>query len=255
MWPTAVTNIAEGQIFVRGEAIDQLMAQRSFSEVLTLLLIGRMPSAAEKRIVDAVLVAAIDHGATSPSALAARTAASGGAQPQYAVLAGLLALSKYHGAAVEDAAVLLDRVVADSKGGDLKASADSAVKAILSAKDRVPGYGHRVHSTDPRVEVLFSISSDVGMDAIYIEAAREVENAIESGLGRHLPMNLDTAIAAVLLPFIPVSLVLPVFMASRFCGIFMQAHEEHSRMKPMRKIVPADWIYDGPGSTDASVQS
>jgi hypothetical protein len=41
-------------------------------------------------------------------------------------------------------------------------------------------------------------------------------------------------------------MVLGVFMASRFCGVFMQASEESFRMKPMRKIMPGEWVYDGP---------
>lgn len=247
MWATGITDIVEGQVLVRGLPIDRLISERSFAEVLALLLVGRLPSAAEARMVEAVLVASIDHGATSPSALTARTVASGGASPQVASVAGLLALSKYHGATVSDCADLLTEVVQTAREkSTLEASAEQSVRFYLAQGRRVPGFGHRVHSSDPRVPVLFGLAAEVGLDQTYIHAANAVGAALDRELKRSLPMNLDTAIAAVLLPFIPRDLVLPVFMASRFCGIYMQAHEESTRMKPMRRINPSEWSYDGP---------
>ncbi len=251
MWSTGITDIVEGQVLVRGLPIERLISERSFAEALALLLTGRLPSVGEARMIEAVLVASIDHGATSPSALTARTVASGGASAQVASVAGLLALSKYHGATVADCADLLTDVAQDARETSaLQASAEQAVRAYLAQGRRVPGFGHRVHSSDPRVSALFDLAAAVGLDRTYIQAAEAVGTALEQQTDRSLPMNLDTAIAAVLLPFIPRDLVLPIFMASRFCGIYMQAHEESTRMKPMRRINPADWSYDGPRAGD-----
>lgn len=251
MWPTGVTDIVEGRILVRGRPIEDLVTERSFSEVLVLLVTGRIPTAEEARITDAVLVASIDHGATSPSALTARTVASGGAPVQVAAAAGLLALSKYHGATVAECATLLSAVAGDvNETTSVEESARSHVEALLDAGERVPGFGHRVHKSDPRVERLFALHAELGMSDEYVRAAYAVGDAIEMSLGRRLPANLDTAIAAVLLPFVPEQLVLLVFMASRFCGVFMQAAEEIDRMRPMRRIIPGDWVYDGPRGTD-----
>jgi len=44
-----------------------------------LILTGGLPSAAIGRLMDGILVSSIDHGATPPSALSARTVASTGA--------------------------------------------------------------------------------------------------------------------------------------------------------------------------------
>lgn len=246
MWPTAVTDIDEGAIFIRGVAIEDLMKGHTFGETLTLLLTGRLPNAVESRMIEAVLVAAIDHGATSPSALTARTVVSGGASPEVAAAAGLLSLSKYHGAAVAGSARLLSAIVAADPSKSLETRAQIEVDKLLGAGERVPGFGHRVHSKDPRSGVLFGLATELGHDSTYVEAAFAVEVALKKSMGRTLPMNLDTTIAAVLLPFIPTELVLGVFMASRFCGVFMQASEESLRMKPMRKIIPDEWVYDGP---------
>jgi citrate synthase len=246
VWPTAVTDIDEGAIFVRGVPIENLMKDHSFGETLALLFSGRLPNAVESRIIEAVLVLAIDHGATSPSALTARTVVSGGATPEVAAAAGLLALSKYHGAAVQGSARLLSAIVDAESSVSLDDRAQSEVDRYLSAGERIPGFGHRVHSKDPRTTVLLELAAELKHDHTYIDAAYAVEKAVEKSLGRSLPMNLDTGIASVLLPFIPAEMVLGVFMASRFCGVFMQASEESFRMKPMRKIMPGEWVYDGP---------
>jgi citrate synthase len=251
-WPTAITDIRDGEIRIRGQAIDALARESGFAEVVGLIMSGRSLTAAEARVVDAVLVCSIDHGATSPSALTARTVASTGAPVQTAATAGLLALSKYHGATVSDCAKFLVDVVESAKDGtSLEDSAVQHVTAWLSAGARIPGYGHRVHKSDPRVATLFDIARSNGIDAVYIDAAEVVGRVLGERAARQLPINLDTAIAAVLLPFIPADLVLGVFMISRLCGLFTQAAEEASRMRPMRKVIPDQWHYDGPGAVDA----
>jgi citrate synthase len=62
-------------------------------------LTGELPSPAIARLMDAILVASIDHGATPPSALAARTVASTGATLSAAVAAGVMSINRHHGGA------------------------------------------------------------------------------------------------------------------------------------------------------------
>jgi citryl-CoA lyase len=243
-WGTGITDIRDGAILIRGYPIERLIGSVPFAEALFLLLAGDLPPAPAARVMDAVLVAALDHGTTSPSALAARTVVSGGAPVQVAAAAGILALNKYHGAAVEGAARLLKRV-ADADGG-LEAAAAREVARLLESGERVPGFGHRVHELDPRVERLFSVAAECGSSDRHIQAARAVERALATAKGRHFPMNLDTAIAAVLLPYLDPGQILGVFVVSRLCGIYAQADEEARRMKPMRRIEPSAWVYDGP---------
>lgn len=247
-WTTGVTDIADGEILVRGYPLQDLIGTISFGEALFLLLTGELPAPAAARVMNAVLVASLDHGTTSPSALTARTVVSGGAPAQVGAAAGLLSLSKYHGAAVEGAAFVLQAVMRRhvEDGLPLPEAAASVVRGQLDQGERIPGFGHRVHDSDPRVERLFSIAREEGVDQGYIEAALAVAAALEEAKGRHFPMNLDSAIAAVLLPYMSPGQILGVFMASRFCGIYTQALEEQTRMKPMRRIEPSQWVYDGP---------
>ena len=76
-WRTAIVNSDETDIWVRGYPIAALMQQASFADMVFLLHRARLPSAGERRLVDAMLVAVADHGAGAPSCAAARLTASG----------------------------------------------------------------------------------------------------------------------------------------------------------------------------------
>jgi citrate synthase len=91
-WKTAITEIGPNTIRVRGYAVDELMGQVSFARVIYLVLRGELPTEPQGRLLDAMLVSCIDHGATPPSTLAARTAVSTGAPLNAALAAGLLSM-------------------------------------------------------------------------------------------------------------------------------------------------------------------
>ena len=78
-WDTEISYTTEDQIRVRGYDLVEMMGTVPFSHVVHLLFTGELPTPEVGRVVDALMVASIDHGPGSPSALATRTAASGGA--------------------------------------------------------------------------------------------------------------------------------------------------------------------------------
>ena len=80
-WRTAVTSVAANEIRVRGVRIDEMMGTLSFGEAVWLILRGVPPPARVGSVIEAILVASIDHGVTPPSTLAVRNAASTGAPP------------------------------------------------------------------------------------------------------------------------------------------------------------------------------
>src|SRR2546428_11378136 len=96
-WNTAITRIEPNRVGVRGYDIAELMGRVSFGAAVYLILSGDLPSPAIARLMDAILVASIDHGATPPSALAARTVASTGATLSAAVAAGIMSIKRQHG--------------------------------------------------------------------------------------------------------------------------------------------------------------
>ena len=77
-----------------------LMRQAGFVDIIFLLHRDRLPTAGERRVLDALLVAMADHGPGAPSCAAARLAASGNRQSiSAAVAAGVLAIGNEHGGA------------------------------------------------------------------------------------------------------------------------------------------------------------
>lgn len=247
-WPTALTDIERDLIAVRGYPIQELMGRLSFAEVIWLIFMGDLPDARTVRLLDAVFVASIDHGPAAPSANASRLVASTGAEPGHAAAAGLMAVNRYHGGSLAPAMSILDDVVARHRAGaTLAEAARDLVGEWRDRGERVLGFGHRVHPVDPRVERLFGITAELGFRSVYIDAAREIERALNDRPEKPIPMNLDGAIAAVFCGIgLPASMANSLFMIARYVGLNAQAHEEQARMRPMRRIEPDHVVYDGP---------
>jgi citrate synthase len=126
---------------------------------------------AEAELLGACLVAAVDHGPLAPSALVARTIASTRATPMSALAGGILAFGEIHGAVVTRAMLILRTVPAD---GDIDAWADATFLAEREAARRLPGIGHRWHSTDLRAERLLQVAGSFsdGRPAQAVRASR-----------------------------------------------------------------------------------
>src|ERR1700716_3398615 len=99
-WRTAIVDTGPDHIRVRGHDVLELMRGASFTDLIFLLHHERLPSAAERRLVDAILIGSADHGAGAPSCAAARLAASANRQsPSAAIAAGVLTIGDEHGGA------------------------------------------------------------------------------------------------------------------------------------------------------------
>ena len=251
-WPTAITFIEPNQVRVRGYAIGELMGRVGFGSAVYLILRGELPDEKTGRLMEAILVSSIDHGATPPSALAARTAASSGAGLGPAVAAGILTISRLHGGAIQQCALQLGEVVKGSggSGGGLDQAAVEMVRRLKADHLRMAGFGHRIHTEDPRTNRLFALAEEAGIDGSYMAAARAVQRAFAAE-GRELPINVDGAIAVVLadLGFEP-DVMNGLFMIARLPGLVAHAVEEQTRNRPMRSIDPGAHVYDGPAARE-----
>ena len=107
-WGTALTGIEPNKILVRGYPLDELMGRLTFGEAIYLLLMGECPTPSMGRLMEAMLVSFIDHGATPPSTLAARNTATAGAPLRACVAAGVLGFGRYHGGDIESCMQFLD---------------------------------------------------------------------------------------------------------------------------------------------------
>jgi len=248
-WKTAITKIEPNKLLLRGYRLDQLMGNYSFPQVAYLAIKGELPTPQIGEMIDAILVSSIDHGATPPSTLAAITVASTGASVNDALAAGILAISRLHGGAIEGCMEIIQKAIdeAEKSGKPMPEAADELVAQYRQAKKRILGFGHRIHTADPRTARLYSLAEELGIAGKHIEMAKCLEQALEKSLGKKLPINVDGAIASVLLEIgIPIELGNTFFIMARLPGLAAHIYEEKTRMRPMRRIHPTDHEYDGP---------
>jgi citrate synthase len=241
---TGITSVAPGEIRVRGYDIAELMGRKSFAEVACLVLKGQMPTEAEGRMMDAILTSSVDHGVTAPSSLAARTVMSGGNPLNAAVAGGILTIGDTHGGAIEQCARILQEWA--KKPGDPLKLAGQLLEELKAKDLRMPGFGHRLHKTDPRTVRLFAMADELRFSGRHQTLAKAIESIFERQ-GKPLPVNVDGAIAAVISDMgFDWRLGKGFFIISRTVGLIAHAHEEKTREKPMRKLGISDYIYDGP---------
>ena len=252
-WSTALTSIEPNRILVRGYRLDDLMGRVPFAEAIYLLLTGEMPTPSIGRLVDAMLVSFIDHGATPPSTLSARNAATTGASIRGCVAAGVLGFGRHYGGDVLTCRQLLDDGLALVRGGmSMSAAATEIVQRQIQLDEMPPaGFGHRYPTTDPRATRLLQITHELEVDHAYVQLLRAVEHALSvhpSLVDQTLPVNIDGAIAAVCGDIgLPPETADAILMISRLPGLCAHALEEQQREAPMRVIDPTSHRYDGPG--------
>jgi succinyl-CoA synthetase alpha subunit len=248
VWNTAITRVEPNKVAVRGYNIAVLMGRVSYGAAVYLILTGELPSPAVARLMDAILVSSIDHGATPPSALAARSVASTGAMLSASVAAGIMSINRHHGGAIEDCARQLKAIGERAKRESISMDEAAArtLGAMREAGERMPGFGHRLHTKDPRTARLFELAREAGVDGVHMQAARAVEKAFAAAK-KSLPINVDGAIGAILadLGMNPAAFN-GIFMIARTPGLVAHVIEEQTREKPMRRIDPVNHGYDGP---------
>lgn len=244
-WKTAITEIKRGEIRVRGYDIREMMEKLSFSDVVFLIMKGELPTKEESEMMRAILVSSIDHGVTPPSVLSARSVLSGGNPLNSAVAGGILAIGDVHGGAIERCARILQDWA--RRTDEISSVAKELVSEFIYKRRRIPGFGHRLHETDPRTVKLFQIAKDLNFFGKHMELAQAIEVELGNSLGRKLPINVDGAIAAVISDMkFDWRLGKGFFLISRVPGLVAHAYEELTRERPMRKLGDWHYEYDGP---------
>ncbi|MGB7061558.1 MAG: citryl-CoA lyase [Candidatus Zixiibacteriota bacterium] len=244
-WRTAITEIKKGEIWVRGYNIIEMMEKLSFSDAIFLTLKGELPKREESEMMRAILVSGIDHGATPPSVLSTRNVLSGGNSLNAAVAGGILTIGDIHGGAIERCARILQNWA--RRPEEVSSIAKELVSEFIYKRRRIPGFGHRLHETDPRTVKLFQMATDLNFSGRHMELAQAVEGELSNALGKRLPINVDGAIAAVTSDMgFDWRLGKGFFLISRVAGLVAHAFEEMVREKPMRRLGNWNFEYDGP---------
>ncbi|HEV7653094.1 MAG TPA: citryl-CoA lyase [Actinophytocola sp.] len=180
----------------RGSDIDELIRTSSFGAVVFHHCVGRFPTPGELRVIDAILIAGLDH--TFMSAWPARIVISRSPESfQGAVAAGLLSIGTRRGAAASDVAQLLQAAVAEAPGADAETIATSLVQRYRKDKRRIPGIGNPLHKvTDPRADGVFDVATEAGVAGIHVEVLRRTAALTSEATGRPLVINYSGSVGA-----------------------------------------------------------
>jgi citrate synthase len=171
------------RIVVRGKDLPgEILGHLNLGDMAFLELTGRVPTAGESKLFNAMVVTLVEHGVT-PSAIAARLTYLGSPEAlQAAVAAGLLGLGSVFVGSMEGVARILGDAVASGKDA----------KTVLAENQRMPGLGHPIHKpTDPRSVRLFQIARETGHYGKYCRLMEEIAAT------RGITLNATGAIGAL----------------------------------------------------------
>jgi citrate synthase len=196
---------------------------------------GRRPTPAQVALLDAVLVTLMEHGLT-PSVIATRMIyVSAPEALQSAVAAGLLGVGSTFIGTMENAARLLDEILAAPEGEPARAKA--IAQRYRESRTALPGFGHHLHKPDdPRSARLITLAQDHGMPGNYVRALKTLAAAVDEVYGRHITINATGAIAAVLGEIgFPPEVMRGVAVVSRAAGLVGHILEE--RNEPAARFI------------------
>lgn len=220
---TAISRVEEDKIVTRGYNQRDLIEKIRYSDMVFLLLKGRLPSVIEGKIFNHVLVSFCDHGATPPSTQTARLIASSGSPINAAVSGAFLSFGHKHAGAIEKTMNLFQSKInslyliedSDIDNKQIASLAIDIYNEFIIPGKKIPGFGHRYHNVDPRADKLMEVVINKGFVGPHIKLALAVEDLVSEKKG--IRLNVDGANAAILsdLGFTP-DLGLGVFMIGIF---------------------------------------
>jgi citrate synthase len=252
-WATKITKVEPNHLVTKGYKQEDLIGNIPYPSVVYLLLKDELPSKEHGRMMDAILTACIDHGVTPPSSIASRTVASGGVPLPTAVAAGVLSIGDAHGGAIEKGAKFMQEGIVRMKKENktIDEMAQILVKECKEQHKRILGFGHRVHTSDPRTKKLFLLADELKITGDHINLSKAIEIELEKSSGKKLPINVDGAIAAIISDMdFDWRLGKGFFLLGRVAGLTAQVYEEQTEFKPMRKMFDVDHEYNGPEEKD-----
>jgi len=230
------------------KGLDIVPPDRSLSHAANFLwmLNGVKPSETATRTMDIALILHADHELNA-STFAARVIAATLSDVHSAVTGAIGALKgPLHGGANE--AVMRLLLAIDKAGADPV----EYVSAMLAAKQKVPGCGHRVYKTeDPRATHLRRMSEQLGKDAgqtRWFEMSRAIELHVKASKGLNANVDFYSASTYAMLG-IDIDLYTPIFAVSRIAG--WTAHvieqlDDNRLIRPRAEYIgppyPSPWI-------------
>lgn len=206
---------------------DDILGQRSFTDVLFSQILNRRPDADDLRVLDAALIAIMEHGLT-PSAIATRMVyMSSPENIQSGVAAGLLAVGSQFVGTVENSAILLRQIIEAPEG--VQAAARKVAQRHCDERQPIPGFGQHMHKPDdPRAARLLAIGREhPRFEGKYLHAIEVLSREVDTAFGKHITINATGAVGALLGELdVPPSMMRGFAVISRAAGLVAHVAEE-----------------------------
>ena len=197
-WKTAIGYTTADQITLRGYDLIDLAKHCSFADVVYLIYTGRLPTPAQSKMLNYLMVQVQEHGAGSPSPITSRMVMSGRSTLNAAMAAGIMSFGTAHGPGFIASTMFYKYVqLALNENKNLE-----EVAKILVEKEgpHVSGYHHPQHlKGDPRAKETTGRAKKLGVAGDHIRLSEIVEDELERQRGKKVYINVLGAGAATIL--------------------------------------------------------
>jgi citrate synthase len=223
------------------------------------MLRGELPPRAQASLLEAAMVASVDHGPQAPSIAIARMAITCGVGLNNAIGSAVNVLGDVHGGAGEQAVALYQSVAQRVASGDDESPAvrKALDQYIANNGKYIPGFGHRFHPIDPRgprlLEMVDAAAAHATVSGQYASIARAIEQELLLRKGKHIAINIDGASAVIYAELgFPAPLARGIFCLSRSVGIVAHAWEQSEQGGRNKGPLPRRYLpaYDGQSARD-----
>lgn len=250
-WRTSIIDMEPGKIAFRGRAIEDLIGNVTFPQMIWLMVRGDLPTKEQAALFEAALVAGVDHGPQAPSIAAARMAATCGVGLNNAMATAINMLGDVHGGAGEQCAELYFGISDKIDNGI--ALFDAVNEGLDEWRQEygkyVSGFGHRFHKpVDPRAPRLMALVKDAARDGTVSGRFAEIGEAVRDQIGkqrgdRPIAMNIDGATAVIFCELgFPTPLSRGLFCLSRSVGVLAHAWEQTLQGGRNKGPMPPDYL-------------
>ncbi len=230
-------------------ALNGQIADLSFSEVIGKVITGKAECGqAVSKMLEKMIIASVDHGVTPPSAQATLIASSTRTAYEVAVAHGVGAITDVHGGAGAKAAQFFSECVSRSvnQGINLEEATRGVMSEYIQQGHRIEGMGHRVHTQDPRRDILWNLADEAKIDGKHVAVSKIVTDVFRQVRGMDLPINVDGVIGAIVADMeLHPSLAKVLFIWGRVAGLSAHYFEEIASQPQMRRINFGQVVYKG----------
>ena len=206
------------------------LPELSFAANFLYMLTGQRPDPVQEKAMDLALILHADHEFNA-STFAARVTAATLSDIYSAVTSAIGALKgPLHGGANEAVIRMLLKFSSPEEGLD-------HVRQMLSRREKVPGFGHRVYKTeDPRAVHLRALAEKLARQTGNLHLY-QISRAIEIFMKKEKRLNANVdfySASAYYCMGIPIDLYTPIFAVSRMSGWTAHILEQYANNRLIR---------------------